>query len=503
MRRFFKLAFAMLAGLLILTSCIPVSTPTPYNPPTPVLSHDPTIFNIDIPSPASAERMSDLRPNIIYILTDDQPYHTVEYMPTVRNKLMAEGVVFENGLVTTPLCCPSRSSILSGQYAHNHQVYNNTMPLGSAQRFDDSECMAIWLQEAGYRTGYLGKYMNGYENLEPFGYVPPGWAEWNVFLGKNLDGGNEDAGNLQYYFNFSMSQNGAPVDYPKANYNFSADVVTNNALSFIRDSRDEPFFLMLGYYNPHSPFVPAPRHKDSFRAGADYWDWVQYRPPSFNEEDIRDKPDYISDLSPLSETEIDTIHKQMLRSLLSVDDGVASILAALEKAGLSENTIIVYMSDNGLTLGDHRLGASKNCPYEACVKVPFIVYAPGYYQHRVESKIVANIDIAPTFADLAGAVIPDNVDGMSMVPLLEDSLSTWRNEVLLEHWPTDQGVGSMIPEFSSIRTLEWKYTEYVTGEVELYDLVNDPYELQNVAGKRNYKEIQADLAAKLVKLKQE
>ncbi|MDP1715479.1 MAG: sulfatase [Anaerolineales bacterium] len=405
MSKLFKLTFAMLACSLILASCIPANAATPYNPPTPILSHNPTIFDIDIESPASAERLNDPRLNIIYILTDDQPYHTVEYMPTVKNKLMSNGVVFENGLVTTPLCCPSRASIFTGDYAHNHQVYTNTMPQGSAQKFNDSEYMAIWLQEAGYRTGYLGKYLNGYADLEPLGYVPPGWDEWNVFLGKNLDNGNEDAGNLQYYFNFSMSENGTSVVYPKSNYNFSADVVTNGALAFIRDPRDEPFFLMLGYYNPHSPFISAPRHKDTFRKGTDCWDWVQYRPPSFNEKDIRDKPDYIGDLSPLSETEIDTVHKQMLRSLLSVDDGVASILAALEKAGLSKNTMIVYMSDNGLTLGDHRFGASKNCPYEACVKIPFIIYAPGYYEHRMESRIVANIDIAPTFADLAGAVI--------------------------------------------------------------------------------------------------
>jgi len=181
------------------------------------------------------------------------------------------------------------------------------------------------------------------------------------------------------FFDFNMSENGTAVEYPKSKTNFSADVITNDALAFIRDERDTPFFMMLGYYNPHSPYVSAPRHKDTFRAGSDYWDWVQYRPPNFNEEDISDKPDYIGDLSPLSPEEIDTAHKQILRSLLSVDDGVASIVAALDKAGLSRNTIIVYLSDNGMTLGDHRFGVTKNCPYEACVKVPFILYAPGYY----------------------------------------------------------------------------------------------------------------------------
>ena len=501
MNRIEKMLFITLTAILILTSCAPTNSPA-YAPPTPVISASPTIFDINIDSPASSARMSDARPNIIVILTDDQPFHTVDYMPAVKKQLMAGGVVFENGFVTTPLCCPSRVSILTGQYVHNHEVYTDRMPLGGAPKFDDTTCMSIWLQEAGYRTAYFGKYLNGYEDISPHGVVPPGWDEWKAFLGKNLSV-NDDVGSLQYFFDFSMSENGIEVVYPKSKANFSADVITNDALAFIRDERDTPFFMMLGYYNPHSPYVSAPRHKETFRASGDTRDWTEYRPPSFNEKDISDKPAYIGDLSPLSPEEIDTAHKQILRSLLSVDDGVASILLALEKAGLDKNTIIVYVSDNGLTLGDHRFGAAKNCPYEACIKIPFIVYAPGYYAPRTDSHIVANIDLAPTIAQWAGISAPDTVDGLGMVPILENPSSTWRKDILFEHWPTEEGVGSMIPEFYSIRTAEWKYTEYSTGEVELYDLINDPNELQNIAGKKAYKEIQAELAMKLQKLKTE
>lgn len=499
MHRIVNLFITALISAALFVSCAPV--PVPYRPPTPVINHPPTILGINIDAPASSARLSDTRPNIIVILTDDQPYHTVDYMPTVKSQLMAKGITFENGFVTTPLCCPSRVSMLTGQYVHNHQVYTDRMPLGGAPKFDDSTGLAIWLQEAGYHTGYFGKYLNGYEDLFPYGVVPRGWDEWNAFLGKNINA-NDDVGSLQYYSNFSMSKNGKAVEYPKSKANFSADVITNNALAFIRDARETPFFMMLGYYNPHSPYVSAPRHKETFRSNTD-WDWIQYRPPDFNEKDISDKPKYIADLSPLSGVEVDTTHKQILRSLLSVDDGVASILAALQKAGLDENTIIVYVSDNGLTLGDHRFGAAKNCPYEACVKIPFIVYAPGYYQPRVDAHLVANIDLAPTIAEWAGAAAPSYVNGKSMVSLLADPKSAWRAEILFEHWPTEEGVGSMIPEFYSIRTREWKYTEYSTGEVELYDLVNDPYELQNVAGKKIYKEIQSDLAVRLQKLKQQ
>jgi arylsulfatase A-like enzyme len=260
--------------------------------------------------------------------------------------------------------------------------------------------------------------------------------------------------------------------------------------------------MFVGYYNPHSPFVAAPRHRETFRAGTD-WEWIQYRPPDFNEENIKDKPAYLEDISPLSPEEVDTAHKQILRSLLSVDDGVATILDSLEQTNLTQNTIVFFISDNGLTLGNHRFGASKNCPYEACLLIPFIVYAPGYYSPRIDTHLVANIDLAPTIAELAGASIPDTVNGLSMVPLLENPTTTWRDEILLEHWPAEEGVGSMIPEFYSIRTAEWKYTEYSTGEVELYDLVNDPYELVNIAGKKDYKDIQSDLAERLQKLKEE
>jgi len=463
----------------------------------PPADYQVTIFEVQDPEPASGARLADPRPNIIFIMTDDQPPQTVAYMPTVKNVLMAEGVNFENGFLTTPLCCPSRASILTGEYAHNHEIYTNRYPMGGAEKFGDISTIAVWMQEAGYRTGYLGKYLNGYSNLEPSGVVPPGWSDWAVFLAKDV---SEDRGNLLYFFNFSMSENGTVVEYPKTKYNFGADIVTDKAVNFINDARDEPFFLIVSYYNPHSPYQWAPRHEDTFRGG---WDWEQYRPPNFNEKNIRDKPDYIAELEPFSPEEVDITYKQILRSLLSVDDGVASLLNVLDQTGLDENTIIVYLTDNGLTAGDHRFGFSKNCPYEACIKTPFIVYAPGRYASRTDPSLVANIDLAPTFTDLAGATAPDSVNGMSLVPLLENGSAPWRDALLLEHWPTEEGVGAIIPEFYSVRTMDWKYTEYETGECEMYDLINDPYELENLAEKWKYRDIQAELELRLVELKEE
>jgi len=371
--------------------------------------------------------------------------------------------------------------------------------MGGAPKFNDVSTIATWIKDAGYTTAYYGKYLNDYESLQPEGYVPPGWDDWGVFLGNKLDD-NEDAGSLQYYFNFTMSNNGEINEYPRNKANFGTDVVTTDAVNFINASRDEPFFLFISYYNPHSPYVSAPRHRETFRQG---WDWTPVRSPNTNEKNISDKPDYLEDFSPLSEGEIDTATKQILRSLLSVDDGVASILNALDKTGLSDKTIIVYLTDNGMTLGNHRFGVSKNCVYEECVKTPFIVYAPAYFPARTDDHIVANIDLAPTFIDLAGGTFPDSVNGMSLVPLLEDKNTAWRNDILLEHWPTEEGEGSMIPQFYAVRTMEWKYAEYETGEKELYDLVNDPFELTNLAGKRKYREIEAQLAERLAELEKE
>lgn len=485
--------------VILLSSC---GAENSYPEWTPEIDFEPpadyqvTLFEAQDPEPASDARLADPRPNIIFVLTDDQPPQTVAYMPTVRNVLMAEGVNFENGFLTTPLCCPSRASLLTGEYVHNHQVYTNRYPMGGAPKFDDASTVAVWLREAGYRTGYFGKYLNAYSDLEPYGIVPPGWSDWYAFLGK--DTGDEDKGNLQYFFDFTMSENGEVVEYPKKKYNFSADVVTAKAVDFVNEARDEPFFMIVSYYNPHSPYIWAPRHEETFRQG---WDWEQYRPPSFNEGNIRDKPGYITELEPFSPEEIDITYRQILRSLLSVDDGVASLLNALDQTGLDEKTVIVYLTDNGLTAGDHRFGFSKNCPYEACIQTPFIVYAPWKYAARTDPNLVANIDLAPTFADLADVPIPETVDGVSLVPLLENPAAPWRDALLLEHWPTEEGVGAIIPEFYSVRTMDWKYIEYVTGECELYDLVNDPYELQNLADRWRYRDIQTELEARLAELK--
>src|SRR3990172_1129027 len=385
-----KFALYLILGLSLLGACTSKTNqeePTADSKPVPFTT---TIFDSPDAGKASQTRLDDPRPNILFILTDDQPYHTVEFMPTVRETLLKQGVNFENGFVTTPLCCPSRVSILSGEYAHNHEVYTDRFPMGGAGKYDDSSSFAVWLETAGYRTAYYGKYLNEYDAVEPFGYVPPGWGDWFAFLGKNL--AEEDV-NSQYYSDYSISDNGNISEYAGDKSVFSADLLTQKAVDFISSSRDEPFFLYVSYYNPHSPYFWADRHADQFRSSGEI-KAEAYRPTNFMEEDVRDKPAFLQDLNPIAVEKIDISYRQILRSLLSVDDGVASMLRMLDKTGLSDKTIVVYLSDNGLTVGKHRLGLTKNCAYEECVRVPFIVYAPALFPARTDSHLVANIDLA-------------------------------------------------------------------------------------------------------------
>jgi len=429
----------------------------------------------------------DSRPNIILIVTDDQPPDTIDMMPTLRDELAAQGIVFTDGFVTTPLCCPSRASIFSGLYAHNHNVHNNRPPDGGAPAFDASSTIATWLSDSGYQTAFFGKYMNSYELLEPAGVVPPGWGEWKAFMGGTQP--------HQLFYNYSMSDNGEIIQFGDAPDDLSTDVISNFAYEYIVAS-DGPFFMEVSYYAPHQPRRWAERHDDMFRTNEQV---TARRPPNFNEEDISDKPAWLGLIGREDGERNNTVYQQALRSLQAVDDGIRDILSALDCIGQRENTMIVFISDNGVTWGEHGIPNGKNCPYEECIHIPFVVYYPGGIdQPHEDDRLVLNIDLAPTFADLAGAPVPVDVDGTSFLSLFNDGGDMeWRSDFLFEHWPTNEGDGSLVPEFYGVRTTEWKYVEYVTGEHELYDLVNDPYELENLFGLPGYEEIAAQLAEAL------
>jgi N-acetylglucosamine-6-sulfatase len=402
------------------------------------------------------------QPNIIFVLTDDLDYASAQEMPEIGSSLIEGGTSFENAFVSHPVCCPSRATILTGLYDHNHNVLSNRPPSGGFEKFvsegHEESTIAPRLQEAGYQTAFFGKYLNGYPAGDPT-HVPPGWDEW---YGK-LDG--------QDLYDYRINENGEEVSYGSETEDFFTDVLAGQTTDFVQRAApdSEPFFMYVAPTAPHGPATPAERHEGAFA------EEEPYRPPSFNEEDVSDKPSQIQDTQSISEedaSKIDDRYRQRLESMLAVDDMVGSLVQVLEDAGELDNTYIFFTSDNGWFNGEHRIQRGKNRTCEESSRVPLLVRGPGVPAGVKTEKLAVNTDFAPTFADLAGAEFP--ADGRSLVPALAGNQDpSWRTSVLLERLPTQRG-------YQAVRTDTHKYVEYNNGEKELYDLEADPYELDNL-----------------------
>ena len=449
------------------------------------------------------------QPNIILILTDDLADDDLSYMPNLRSLLVEQGTTFENAFVTDSLCCPSRATILRGQYAHNHGILENGPPNGGYEKFRSlgrqNSTLATWLQDAGYRTVLIGKYMNDYEGTQ----VPPGWDDWHAVSGN--------------YTSHDLSENGKIVSYDPGSY-YMTDVLADIAVDFIHDPDgrvpsflvpSRPFFMWLGTTSPHQPADPAPRHANAFS------DVSMPRPPSFDEGDVSDKPAWIRDNPPLDPEQIayaEDLYRKRMQSMLAVDDMIGRLVGELQKSGELDNTYFFFTSDNGFHFGTHRLSVGKWTAYEEDISVPLIVRGPGVPKGRTLEHLVLNNDFAPTFADLGGAEIPDFVDGRTLRPLLSDDpppTDDWRQAFLEEAMaesavapasvteeagprlltgdvqPSEEvGRASPLqkssvkeagrPALKAVRTRDHLYVEYDNGESELYDLEKDPYELDNV-----------------------
>jgi len=431
---------------------------------------------------AEAPSSTTDQPNIVFVLTDDLDFASAQKMPQIRSLLAEQGISFEEAFVSHSLCCPSRSTILTGLYDHNHNVLGNKPPDGGFKKFvsegHEENTIGVHLQDAGYQTAFFGKYLNGYAAGDPT-HVPPGWDEWYGKLDE------------QKLYDYRINENGEEVSYGDSTEDFFTDVLSGKATDFVRraasDSR--PFFMYVAPTAPHGPATPAERHKGAFS------DEEPPRPPSFDEEDVSDKPSQIQNTERISEEEaskIDDDYRQRLESTLAVDDMVGALVRELEEAGELDNTYIFFTSDNGFEQGEHRIKRGKNQAYEESVRVPLLVRGPGVPAGSKTGKLALNTDFAPTFADLAGAEFA--ADGRSLKPLLGGSQDpSWRRSILLERVPTPRG-------YRAIRTETHKYVEYNNGEKELYDLRADPYELDNVYESADPSLLE-DLKAKLDALK--
>jgi N-acetylglucosamine-6-sulfatase len=404
-----------------------------------------------------------LRPNVVLINTDDQRWDTLWAMPTIQ-ELASKGVAFTNSFVTSPLCAPSRSSLFTGRYAHDTGVLDTGGPQGGAHVFDDSSTIATWLKAAGYHTGHFGKYMNGYFAISP--HIPPGWDDFRTFYA-----------DIPLYFDYDLVENGIASHHGSSAADYSTDVLAGMTRDFMDAHANEPFFAYYAPFAPHTPPIPAPRHA-GLLGGLAPW-----RPPSYNYNVFTGVPGWVVLQAflwrPANQPTNDQFRIDSLETLFAVDEAVDGFLARLAELGLDDDTVVIFTSDNGYAWGEHWWWG-KECGYEECLRVPLVIRDPGApYAPRQEAGLVSNLDLAPTIAELAEATTPANVNGQSLVGLLNGTAPA-PSDVLGEYWVRAIPI---IPTWRSLRTDQWKYIHnYNTSDfLQLYDLTSDPYELANKA----------------------
>jgi N-acetylglucosamine-6-sulfatase len=413
-------------------------------------------------------RGATTKPNIVFILADDLRKDDLKYMPKTRSVLNDKGMSFRNAYVSNPLCCPSRATTMRGQYAHNTGVWNMGGSRGGWETYRNNDLeqdnVATRLDAAGYRTALIGKYLNGYSSTTS---KPPGWDTWFAHTG-----------GTQYY-NYKINDDGSVRRFGSSTADYETDVMADRAKTFIGTAATagKPFFAYVAPKAPHSPYTPAPRDKDTF-------DEVKApRPPSFNEQDVSDKPPWIRQLPRLSDAKkakIDGRAEKRAETLQALDDLVAGIGGKLKNKGVLSNTYIFFTSDNGFQMGEHRIPGQKGRPYEEDVRMPLLVRGPGVAAGHQAQKLALNTDFLPTFTNLAGAQTPGYVDGRSLRPVLMGYSPAWRSAVLLEsHRGPWTHAASTHHGILTVGAHQRKYVEYATGEKELYDLSEDPYELTN------------------------
>jgi N-acetylglucosamine-6-sulfatase len=423
-------------------------------------------------------------PNIVFVLTDDLSMDLLPYMPQVQ-ALQRNGMTFNNYFVSDSLCCPSRSSIFTGEFPHDTGVYTNAGPLGGLRAFythgDENRTFNLALQNAGYRTAMMGKYINGYLQGSRRAYiantdVPPGWTEWDV------------AGWGYREFNYKLNIDGTLQYFGHARRDYLTDVIARRGVRFINRSAamDKPFFLELSTFAPHTPYVPAPRDAHMFPG------LMAPRPASFDVLPVN-PPSWLAGHPPLRPHQVQRINwafRRRVQAVQAVNDLIARVRAALQADGVANNTYIVFSSDNGLHTGEYRLTPGKLTAFDTDIHVPLVVTGPGVPVETASDAMAENTDLAQTFAQM-GATSMGTGDGHSLLALMHGELpDDWRNAVLVEHHGPepdpedpdrqDRSSGNP-PSYEAMRTPRFLYVEYDNGEREFYDLGTDPYELNNLA----------------------
>ncbi len=413
----------------------------------------------------------DSRPNVVVVVSDDQSMQTEPFMRNIRGPAWTR---MRNAYINTSLCCPSRATILSGLYSHHTGVNDNA----HAERFDDDATVAKWLQDDGYRTALIGKYLNHYPFDWDDGEVPPNWDEWIAF-----NGGTR-------YYDYELSINGDVQSYGDTPEEYSTDVLRDYALDFIdettADSPDQPFFLYFTPFGVHGPRIPAPRDEQ-----APVKRLLEHR-DNYNRVQSGPKPDWVKILEPVDDQYEHKRERGEARTILSVDDAIGALESKLREVGVLKDTVIIFISDNGFSYGSHRLD-DKNCHYEECAHVPMAIRAAGERPQGLD-QVVSNVDIAPTIADLAGVEPSSPVDGASMLPLLNGQKPLANGALLRTFNQRRKGWGIATPRYKYFKTKR-------RHVVELYDLGKDPFELRNVANYGRYRPVVRKLAKRTRQLR--
>jgi N-acetylglucosamine-6-sulfatase len=439
-------------------------------------------------APAVAQQA---KPNVIVIETDDQDAASMQVMEKTNRLLGGSGATFDNNVVSFPLCCPSRATFLTGEYAHNNGITSNNPPTGGYQVFENINALPVWLQGAGYYTAMVGRYLNNYGKTNPT-EIPAGWSEWHASV---------DPSTYKYY-NYTINHQRTLVYYGDRPEDYQTDVWNATATELIRRrlEKPQPLFLWLTPMAPHDAgprepddppgfptTVPAPRYKGT------YADARLPKPPSFSEGDVSDKPREVRRRRPLSPDDVSKIryaYRQRLETLRAVDDLVGDVVRAVEDSGELQETLIIYTSDNGYMQGEHRIRAGKVFLYEPSLRVPLLMRGPGVPRGIHVQQWSSNVDLSPTILQASGAIPGRVQDGRSLFPLLRDPTLSWGRELLL-----DTGT------YQGVRTDGYIYAEHTTGEKELYNLQKDPYELHNLWKAQSAKPIWNALAGQLQRLR--
>ncbi len=433
---------------------------------------------VETDEPGSVEGdVSQIR-NVVLLLGDDLDWALFNEVPRLR-QFMDQGTTLSNFVVTESLCCPSRVSILRGQYVHNHKVVSNMLETGGGwQTFYDlghqKDCLPVWLSEAGVTTSHIGKYLNGFpgKELSPT-YTPPGWANF-VSTGR---------GKVAYTgYNYVLNTNGSLRKYGRAPGDFLEDVLTGKANQWL-GAVTEPFFLQYSSYLPHSPAPTAPRNKGT-RAGAQ-----APRVPNFNAFGA-DEPRWLRThpaLGPKQVANLDRLWTRRLESAESMADSFDSIMEQLRATGRLDDTLVIVTSDNGYHVGNHRIASGKHTPFREDSVVPAVFIGPGIPKGVTLDAMASTIDLAPTIATLQGARLPAWLDGRDLMPLLTgDPDLTWRTGILTENLapttPDDPDFsGFEAPKYAALRTPDWLFVDFGSKDGSaLYNLAVDPWELDNV-----------------------